>query len=118
MKSFLRGALASSLFVASALAADPPKLGVDNRDYDQIQLDLDVEVDMDAQAIQGVATHRIASLRDGLDVVRMHLEDMMVASVTCDGADVKFAQDEKILSITLDRPRKKDEAMTLVIRYG
>src|SRR5687767_2523698 len=117
MKWALRG-LALSFLAAAALAADQPKLDWETRDYDQVQLDLDVDVDMDAQTIRGTATHRIASMREGLDVVRMHLEDMKAESVTCDGAACRFEHDGKILSITLDRPRKKDEAFTLVIRYG
>ncbi|MCE9636230.1 MAG: HEAT repeat domain-containing protein [Planctomycetes bacterium] len=110
-------ALAASWAPARADDAKP-KLGPDSRDYDQIDMKLDVALDIEHGTLTGTATHQIASLKDGLQAVRMHLEDMKVESVTADGAACKSSQDGGILTIDLDRPRKKDEPLTLAIRYG
>ena len=114
---------ALSLFLVAAtptLRADDakPPLDATTRDYDQIDLALDIDLDMDRGTLTGTATHKVAALRDDLRVVRMHCEDMKVQSATADGAACKVTQDDKILSIELDRPRKKDEPVTIAIRYG
>jgi aminopeptidase N len=55
-----------------------PPLGPDTRDFDQIDLALDLSLDMERGSLTGTATHTMASLRDGLDKVRLHLADMKV----------------------------------------
>ena len=109
---------ARSLFLVAAaptLRADDakPPLDATTRDYDQIDLALDIDLDMDRGTLTGTATHKVAALRDDLRVVRMHCEDMKVQSATADGAACKVTQDDKILSIELDRPRKKDEPVRI-----
>lgn len=101
-----------------AAPAAAAKLDADTRDYDQIDLALDVVLDMDTGTITGTATHRMAALRDDFRVVRMHLADMKVSSATADGAPCKVTQTEGIVAFELDRPRKKDEALTLTVAYG
>ncbi len=112
------------LALAATLAAAqdaPPKtlrpLDADTRDYDQIDLSLDLALDMEKGTLDGTATHTIAALAD-LSQVRMHLEDMTVSSVTCDGAACKPTQADNLLTIDLDRPRKAGERFTLAIRYA
>src|SRR5262245_34922903 len=113
-------AAAAVALSAAPLRADDgkPELTVDDRDYDQIDLVLDLALDLDQGTVAGTATHSLASLRDGLAAVRMHCEDVKVESATADGAACAVAQDEKVLTVTLDRPRKKDEPLKLVLKYA
>ncbi len=108
---------------AADTAAHPPtpaapKLGPDTRDYDDKHLALDLDLDMDHGSLTGTATHTLTALAD-LTQVRMHLEDMKVSAVASDGgARCTASQDHGILTIGLDRPRKKGETFTLSIAYG
>ena len=112
-------ALLLLLAAASARAEDAkPKLDDTNRDYDQVDLKLDLDLDLEAGTLTGTATHTLAALKDDLRVVRMHLEDMQVTSATADGAACTVAQADGLLTVTLDRPRKKDEPLVLTIGYG
>jgi aminopeptidase N len=94
------------------------KPDADTRDYDQEDLALDVDLDLDNGTLTGTATHTMTALAD-LTQVRMHLEDMKVSSVTSDGgATCTASQADGVLTIGLDRPRRKGERFSLVIRYG
>lgn len=95
-----------------------PRLDATTRDYDQVDLRLDIALDFGSGSLHGTAVHALASLRDGLTAVRMHCEDMKVASATADGAACAVAQADGIVTVTLDRPRKKDEPFTLTLAYS
>lgn len=112
--------VASLLCVPSpALGEDPPPLDATTRDFDQLHLALDVELDMESGRIEGAAVHRLRSLTDGLQVVRMHLEDMEVSSVSCDGATLEVSQQKDgVIAFALDRPRKQGEEFELRVGYG
>lgn len=95
-----------------------PKLGPDTRDFDQENLALDLDLDMDRGSLTGTATHTMTALAD-LSQVRLHLEDMTVTGVTSDGgAPCTSSAEGGVLTIGLDRPRKKGERFTLTIAYG
>jgi aminopeptidase N len=120
VRPVLRSAALACAVLAAPLAraGDKPTLDASTRDFDQIDLRLDVALDMEQGALTGTATHRLAALRDDLRVVRMHLEDMAVASATADGQPCKVTHADGIVSFELDRPRKKDEPFTLTVAYG
>ena len=104
----------------ATVTTTPPvkKPDAETRDYDQEDLALDVDLDLDNGTLTGTATHTMSALAD-LTQVRMHLEDMKVSSVTSDGgATCTASQADGVLTIGLDRPRKKGERFTLVINYG
>jgi aminopeptidase N len=99
-------------------APAPPALGPDTRDYDQEDLALDLDLDLDHGTLSATATHTMTALAD-LSQVRMHLADMTVVGVTSDGgATCTASQADDVLTVALDRPRKKGERFTLAIRYG
>ncbi len=117
----VRAVLLALAFASAARAADAPPAAPtpETRDYDQIRLDLALRLDLDAGALSGVARHHVAALADGLAQVRMHLEDMQVASVTVgDATPCRFVHSGGVLAIDLDRPRARGEEFDLAITYG
>ena len=111
-------ATASTTVLGAPGAPAGPKLGPDTRDYDGENLVLDLDLDMERGSLMGTATHTMTALAD-LSTVRMHLLDMTVSSVTTgEGATCTSSLAGGVLSIGLDRPRKKGERFSLKIAYG
>ena len=108
-RGFVGSAVVGACLLASSVRADDegPKLTAADRDYDQIDLLIDVALDLEQGTVAGTATHSLAALRDDFRVVRMHCEDVKIESATADGAACQVAQEKGLVSVTLDRPRKK-----------
>jgi aminopeptidase N len=81
-------------------------------------LRLELEPDLQAQTLVGRATLALQSRRDDLGAIELDAIDMRFASITIDGvAAPATSYDDKRLRIQLDRPRKRDEKMTIAIDY-
>jgi len=81
-------------------------------------LRLELEPDLQAQTLVGRATLALQSRRDDLRAIELDAIDMRFATITIDGvAPEGTYYDDKRLRIELDRPRKRDEKMTIAIDY-
>ncbi len=90
------------------------------RGYDVLTYDLAFDLNPAVVALEGRATIRLSSLRNGLSEVRLDLDDaMMVRSVERNGTPVtSFSAAADVLRIPLEPPLGAEERTTLVVRWG
>ncbi len=115
----LLGLLVAPVLIPRFAQAAPEELGPTTRVVDQQHLEVDLRLDLETGEIAGTARHRMTVVRDDVSEVRLHLEDMSVSAVsTGDGAVCTSSHAGDVLTITLDRPRKKGDTLKLEITYA
>jgi len=84
------GALAAEPPAPGSLAPDPLRYVSPSRPYRIAHTALDLDVDLEQRRIAGSVTHTVSSLRDGLAEIALNCVELVVDSVTVDGARVRF----------------------------
>jgi aminopeptidase N len=98
----------------------PPAQYIPSRTYDTRNISLNLRFDWDKEQAIGTATITFAPLADNLRSVEFDAANMTFNSVKLStGAALQFAADapNEKLKITLDRPYKMTEAITVVVDY-
>jgi aminopeptidase N len=88
------------------------------RSFDVRHIKGELTLDPDKSEVRGTVTHTIAPIEPGLKAFTLDCGPRLkVEAVKVDGSDCKFEHKNKILTITLDRPRPAGEAMTVAVTY-
>ena len=107
----LLAAGAASQELGPAEAAPP-------RSFDLQHIRLDLSFDRPARRVHGVATLRLAALRDGLAEVALDGAGLSVSSISEGGRARKFSNDGRRIRVRMDPPLSAAHPVELEIRYS
>ncbi len=102
---------------AHALPGDHPQWPRD-RVVDVRHILLELRLNVVERSIQGVATHTVTPLNDGLERVEFDAVEMQIDRVTVNGSDAAFNYDGRRLVVGLGSPRTRGERLNIAIQYG
>ena len=107
---------------AASKAMVPPGAKIQyapDRDYDLQHVLLDLRVDWENRAFQGLVTHTLAPLREGLATVRLHCSgDLRIDACETGGKALPFSHTGDLLEITLATPAPRGKSLDVSVRYS
>lgn len=114
-------ALAVLLVLLGACAARTPRNAYDDggeaRPFDLLHYDVRVEPDIATQTLRGETTLRLRALHDGLAVITLDNDGLVIDAVRHRGDTPPFTQSGKHLAITLPRALRRGRAIDIHLRY-
>ncbi|RPI70769.1 MAG: hypothetical protein EHM47_11540, partial [Ignavibacteriales bacterium] len=110
------------LFILSAININSQSdtvslLNSETRNYDQIHIKLNLSFDFDKEKVNGNCEFYFSPLVNDFNELVLHSKTMNVNSVSIDGRDLNFRQDEQHLFITMDKSYSEYDSLTVSINY-
>lgn len=118
----VRGVALALLFVLlGACAARTPRSAYDDageaRPFDLLHYDVRVEPDIATQTVRGEATLRLRALQDGLTVITLDNDGLVIDAIRHSGGVLHFMQSGKRLAITLPRVLRRGRSIDIDLQY-
>jgi aminopeptidase N len=92
-------------------------LNINTRNYDQDHVKLNLKFNFDKQEVYGIEDFTFYPLINNFEKLTLHSRTTKVSEVTLNGKNLNFSQNEKHLYITLDKPYKIGDKITVTIKY-
>jgi aminopeptidase N len=92
-------------------------LNIHTRNYDQQNILLNLKFNFDKQEVYGIEDFTFYPLVNNFEKLTLHSRTTKVSEVTLGKKDLSFSQDEKHLYITLDKPYRIGDKVTVTIKY-
>lgn len=109
------------LVLLGACAARTPRSAYDatvgTRPFDLLHYDVRVEPDIATQTVRGEATLRLRALRDGLTVITLDNDGLVIEAIRRGGDTLPFTQSGKQLAITLPQALRRGRTIDIDLYY-
>lgn len=116
---FVRNLICALFFIPFVFAQTDTTsfLNFETRNYDQKHINLDLQVDFNEEKIFGSCEFTFSPLVNDFKELVLHSESTTVNSVFLKDKNLTFRNDDKHLYISLDKPYKKGDELTVKIDF-